>query len=698
MKKKLLSLLLAVATSTMLLTAVPVLAVEDSTSQVMDASDDTSAVQESDDIILEEDAEVQQESEIIDDALDSPLPSVETSEDESVGDAAAVDEEIDADDTSDVVVVADAADEEALEADEDVPAEESVGTINSYKDYDKNDYAAGPTTEAKRAGENKVGTLRLPYEGAERIEVYAERSGYRSFTKSDAAKYDAYRIPYLFYGEDVAIFSIDKTGTATSAYQFTFSKNDETNYGLYVKGRELSLLYQKTYDTLFLESKLSPAIHYKIDKNTSEVEMLYGDYHVKAVTGNVNNPSYTYEFDTSFKKGDDCDQEYCLSYMIDAVNSMQIKLCYTPYKPFTRVIFSNRETHTSYDGRDIFKNLYTDAKNHTVTVYEGDDESHAVKVMDGTFQSTIDDMDIRFTQFVPGASGKVYEPKNIIMHKQGGSVTLQKGKDYTVRDTVDSKTNKAVRIFTGIGSFHGERVFEKDPIKLTNANITTKSKYYPYNGKGRKPTPIVTYNGKRLVLGQDFTVTYKNNKNIGTGTIIAKGIGQYTGTAKCTFYIRYDLSEGTATTKHASYEYTGGARKPAVTVKYGTKVLTNGTDYSLTYKNNTNVGTATITVTGKGNYMGSKNITFKLTPKPLTGSDITARTVHMSYAYDGKAKTPKPVVKDGDKKLVLGTDYTLSYKDNVSIGTGYVIITGKGNYKGTKKVSFPIELAFRYDI
>lgn len=70
--------------------------------------------------------------------------------------------------------------------------------------------------------------------------------------------------------------------------------------------------------------------------------------------------------------------------------------------------------------------------------------------------------------------------------------------------------------------------------------------------------------------------------------------------------------------------YTGKALTQAITVKLGGKTLKNGTDYSVTYTANKNVGVATLTVTGKGNYTGSVKKTFKILPKATTLSKLTA--------------------------------------------------------------------------
>ena len=75
-----------------------------------------------------------------------------------------------------------------------------------------------------------------------------------------------------------------------------------------------------------------------------------------------------------------------------------------------------------------------------------------------------------------------------------------------------------------------------------------------------------------------------------------------------------------------------------------------------------------------------------------TSTDISSFTFSKiaNKPYTGKAIKPSVTVKDGDKKLVKGTDYTVSYKNNTKIGTATVIVTGKGKYSGTKELTFNI--------
>ena len=74
----------------------------------------------------------------------------------------------------------------------------------------------------------------------------------------------------------------------------------------------------------------------------------------------------------------------------------------------------------------------------------------------------------------------------------------------------------------------------------------------------------------------------------------------------------------------ANKTYNGKAQTQKLTVKYGSKTLVNGTDYKVTYKNNKTVGTATVTITGKGDYNGSVKKTFKINPKGTSFKKVTA--------------------------------------------------------------------------
>lgn len=119
------------------------------------------------------------------------------------------------------------------------------------------------------------------------------------------------------------------------------------------------------------------------------------------------------------------------------------------------------------------------------------------------------------------------------------------------------------------------------------------------------------------------------------------------------------------------------------------KLLTSGTDFDLIYKDNVNAGTATVTVMFKGNYSGSTQKTFTINPKALGESSIAISDV----TYTGEELTPAITVKDGNKTLVEGTDYTVEYAYNTNAGEAKATITFSGNYTGTVDKTFTINKA-----
>ena len=130
----------------------------------------------------------------------------------------------------------------------------------------------------------------------------------------------------------------------------------------------------------------------------------------------------------------------------------------------------------------------------------------------------------------------------------------------------------------------------------------------------------------------------------------------------------------------AEQPYTGAALLPAVNVRDGSALLTLNTDYSIAYSNNINAGTALATVTGMGNYTGSSgSANFNIDTSVITFAiDSIA-----AQSYTGTALEPAVTVKDGAKALILNTDYTLSFLNNIIIGTASVTVTGIANYEGS---------------
>ncbi len=160
-------------------------------------------------------------------------------------------------------------------------------------------------------------------------------------------------------------------------------------------------------------------------------------------------------------------------------------------------------------------------------------------------------------------------------------------------------------------------------------------------------------------------------------------------TAEIPALSRISISKASVTLSTSTYAYDGKAKKPGVTVKLNGKTLKNGTDYTVSYSNNTKVGTAKVTITGKGNYTGSVSKTFKIKNnfKKATVSGISTK------AFTGKNITQSITVKYNGKTLKNGTDYTFSYSNNKKVGKATVKITGKGKYCGVITKTFKINPA-----
>ena len=160
-------------------------------------------------------------------------------------------------------------------------------------------------------------------------------------------------------------------------------------------------------------------------------------------------------------------------------------------------------------------------------------------------------------------------------------------------------------------------------------------------------------------------------------------------TAEIPALSRISISKASVTLSTSTYAYDGKAKKPGVTVKLNGKTLKNGTDYTVSYSNNIKVGTAKVTITGKGNYTGSVSKTYSIKNnfKKATVSGISTK------AFTGKNITQSITVKYNGKTLKNGTDYTVSYSNNKKIGTATVKIAGKGSYTGTVTKTFKINPA-----
>lgn len=138
-----------------------------------------------------------------------------------------------------------------------------------------------------------------------------------------------------------------------------------------------------------------------------------------------------------------------------------------------------------------------------------------------------------------------------------------------------------------------------------------------------------------------------------------------------------------------NYVYTGKAIKPEINVSCSGDRLEKSVDFSVSYSNNVNAGTANVYVNGKGDYeMLSSKAHFT-----IYTSDISSGTVSSipTQNYTGKEVTPSVKVKVNGRTLVKGTDYEVTYYNNINSGTATVRVRGTGNYSGSITEQFEIK-------
>ena len=268
----------------------------------------------------------------------------------------------------------------------------------------------------------------------------------------------------------------------------------------------------------------------------------------------------------------------------------------------------------------------------------------------------------------------------------GAALTL--GTDYTVEYTNNINVGTATATITGKGNFEGTKAVTFTIIAASASGFAvTDIPDQTYTGSEITPPVEVKFNGATLTLGTDYTVEYANNINVGTATVTITGKGNFEGAKAVNFTIVKASASGFAVTAIPNQTYTGGTIKPPVEVKFNGAALTLGTDYIVEYKDNINVGTATATITGKGNFEGTKAVTFTIVKASAGGFAVTDIP---NQTYTGNELTPPVEVKFNGTTLTLGTDYTVEYANNINVGTATVTITGKGNFEGEKAVTFTI--------
>ena len=239
------------------------------------------------------------------------------------------------------------------------------------------------------------------------------------------------------------------------------------------------------------------------------------------------------------------------------------------------------------------------------------------------------------------------------------------------------------------------KLYSIESVVLSETNLTME-----YNSTQRltaRPSPAessdteVTWTSSNPNVATVDNYGYVDAVACGSAVITAEIAGKK---ATCNVtVVRASLTDATIYLYQTEYPYTGGPVQASVryVVKNGSSI-SRGTDYTLSFKSNIDVGTATVTATGTGNYTGTTSTTYTITPRDLS----TASIAYISaQTYTGSQIKPEPAVTVSGNTLTPGVDFTYSYGANVEPEAGgTVTITAKGkNCTGSASKTFTISKA-----
>lgn len=217
----------------------------------------------------------------------------------------------------------------------------------------------------------------------------------------------------------------------------------------------------------------------------------------------------------------------------------------------------------------------------------------------------------------------------------------------------------------------------QDTLNVTVTGLKTQI----YTGKEIKPKITVKdgTTGKKLKAGKQYTLSYENNVNAGTGMIVIHGVGAYSGEKHVLFTIQPQniAKKVRAKVVGKRFLYTGAELMPPVSLVYNKRTLAEGSDYHLSYANNVAKGNAQITITGTGNYAGTKVIKFKITGPKMKDTQVTLTPGTSPLDY------PQVTVTYQGKTCQEGVDYTVKYPTTMKTGKNKIQIRGIGNFSGS---------------
>lgn len=273
-----------------------------------------------------------------------------------------------------------------------------------------------------------------------------------------------------------------------------------------------------------------------------------------------------------------------------------------------------------------------------------------------------DTYQVKFDELaVSGIKDKEYTGKSVTQNIviKNGNVILDEGTDYTVTYSANTKVGTVEVTITGTGSYTGEikKSFVIAPAKQQIQKLETRFKgfFIDWAQKGSATGYEIEYSTnadfkdstvKKLTANKPDTLTISG---LTAGNKYYVRVRSYTNVGEKVYYGAWSDSKNVTAAKYditksaisgiSTKTYTGKNITQSVKVKYNGKTLKSGTDYTVSYSSNKNVGTATVKITGKGQYGGTVSKTFKINPAKQKIQKLTAKSkaFFIDWAQKGSA-------------------------------------------------------------
>ena len=411
-------------------------------------------------------------------------------------------------------------------------------------------------------------------------------------------------------------------GTLLSNDTLTVTGISDTVYnGLDTKPKNIQVKFNKTGS--YLTENEDYIVKYYIDKDctteASAIDLIHaGTVYVGIVgtendqTGYVGTAVYPYQI--ARKSLTSADIEITGTDNVDYTGS-EIKPVLTLKDTSTGLTIDSSQYEVTYEN-----NTAIGTASATVTATESGNYKDSITVY---YKITKHDIGNAVAEAIPDQkyTGNYIRPALTIY--DNGKLLVE-GKDYQVVNGNNLRAGESWVVIKGLGNYdETKRVYFNIVASLEDAIIDSVPEQL-YTGSPICPSIHVACGGNTLTLNEDYETTYANNELAGDASITVRPLTQYyTGTIVKKFKISNSISKATVTGIPASEQYTGQTYKPVPVVKMGSKVLTEDVDYTVSYSNNRNVGTARVIISGIGVYSGEKVVTFVIKEKSIENVMIT---------------------------------------------------------------------------